>query len=192
MKAIITDRRIVGSKVIKQILTQAHKNYAQTYLSKHGTLPCIYYDKAWPSICEVGEPLADGRIQWQAQPFTQADNLHALADALECRFPEQLSVFYSQFYAGNIVAQFEGHEVELLQPWNSDDYNRLQQNITGHVLMKRKLKQADTVFIGLTEQEDLLITVKLNSGEVCLEYVGKEPHYVLASSIEELLEGLSY
>ncbi|TMO64527.1 SecY-interacting protein [Pseudoalteromonas aurantia] len=192
MMAIITDHRIVGSKVIKQILRQVHKSHAQAYQSKHGTLPCMYYDKEWPSVCEVGEPMADGQIQWQAQPFEQADNLDALAHALECQFPEQLNLFYSQFFAGNIVAQFDGHQIELLQPWNHEDYERLQQNITGHVLMKRKLKQADTVFIGLTEQDDLLITVKLSSGEVCLEYVGKEPHHVLASSIEELLEGLSY
>ncbi|MBQ4845783.1 SecY-interacting protein [Pseudoalteromonas sp. MMG005] len=192
MRLIITYRIIVGSKVIKQILTQVHKDYAQAYQSKHETLPCMYYDKTWPSECEVGEPMADGQIQWQAKPVAEEHNLNALALALECQFPEQLNIFYSQFYAGNVVAQFEGHQIELLQAWNHEDFQRLQQNITGHMLMKRKLKQTDTIFIGLTEQDDLLITVKLNTGEVCLEYVGKEPHHVLAASLEELLQGLSY
>ena len=50
--------------------------------------------------------------------------------------------------------------MELLQAWNEDDFDLLQQNITGHVLMKRKLKQASQrVFIGLTDQDDLLVTV---------------------------------
>ncbi|GMM83186.1 hypothetical protein MTsN2n4_04130 [Pseudoalteromonas sp. MTN2-4] len=73
-----------------------------------------------------------------------------------------------------------------------DDFVRLQQNITGHVLMKHKLKHADTVFIGLTEQDDLLITVKLETGKVWLEYVGKRPHHVLADSLEEFLSVVAF
>lgn len=192
MGAIITHQKIVGSKVIKQILADVHRNFADTYKTKYGTLPCIYYDKAWPSECEVGEPMADGQIQWQAKAMPKESNLYALAAALECQFPESLSALFSEFYGGNIIAKFDNHEIEILQPWNFEDFERLQQNITGHVLMKRKLKQADTVFIGLTEQDDLLITVNLATDEVCLEYVGKEPHYVLAASVEDFLRGLAF
>ncbi|MBD1584114.1 SecY-interacting protein [Pseudoalteromonas sp. S16_S37] len=173
---------------IEQILSQLHENYATKYQQAHQTLPCMYYDPQWPSPCEVGAPLDEEQVQWQAVSQPTENNLQALAKALECSFPEALDAYYSTFYAGNIIGHVEGHQIELLQAWNQDDYVRLQQNITGHVLMKRKLKQQESVFIGLTEQDDLLLTVMLNTGEVCLEYVGKPPHHVLAPNLEAFLQ----
>ncbi|CAM4306091.1 SecY-interacting protein [Pseudoalteromonas byunsanensis] len=177
---------------INQILSQLHENFAVHYQQEHQSLPCMYYDPQWPSPCEVGEPIDDERIQWQAAPQPNENNLQQLAMALECAFPTALDEYYSSFFAGNIVGTIEGHQVELLQAWNQEDYERLQQNITGHVLMKRKLKQEETVFIGLTEQDDLLLSVKLNSGEVCLEYVGKPPHHVLAPDLADFLQQVSF
>ncbi|WP_152085374.1 SecY-interacting protein [Pseudoalteromonas sp. A25] len=173
---------------LKQILSQLHDNYAAAYQRLHQTLPCMYYDPQWPSPCEVGEPLDEEQIQWRAVAQPAENDLQALAKALECEIPTALDTYYSAFYAGNIVANVEGHQIELLQAWNQEDYIRLQQNITGHVLMKRKLKQKDTVFIGLTEQDDLLLSVMLSTGEVCLEYVGKPPHHVLAPDLETFLQ----
>ncbi|NOU50668.1 SecY-interacting protein [Pseudoalteromonas sp. JBTF-M23] len=173
---------------LEQILSQLHDNYAKNYQQAHQTLPCMYYDPQWPSPCEIGTPLDEEQIQWQAVSQPKENNLQALAQALECRFPDALDTYYSAFYAGNIIGQIEGHQIELLQAWNQDDYVRLQQNITGHVLMKRKLKQQESVFIGLTEQDDLLLTVMLSTGEVCLEYVGKPPHHVLAPNLEVFLQ----
>lgn len=112
-------------------------------------------------------------IQWQAIVREPAGSLADLANALELEFPDELNQFYGHMFAGSILASVDGHQVELLQAWNEDDFDLLQQNITGHVLMKRKLKQAPSVFIGLTDQDDLLVTVLVETGEVCLEYVGK-------------------
>ena len=121
---------------------------------------------------------------------TPAGSLSDLASALELSFPAGVDEFYGHMYGGSILARIDGHRVELLQAWNKDDFELLQQNITGHVLMKRKLKQPETLFIGLTEQDDLLVTVQVNTGEVCLEYVGKKPHHVLAPNIESFLKAL--
>ncbi|MCF6436353.1 MULTISPECIES: SecY-interacting protein [Pseudoalteromonas] len=177
---------------IKQILSQLHENFSAHYQHAHQSLPCMYYDPQWPSPCEVGDPIDNERIQWQASAQPDTNNLQQLAVALECTFPDELDEYYSTFFAGNVVAKVDGHQIELLQAWNQEDYERLQQNITGHVLMKRKLKQEETVFIGLTEQDDLLLCVKLNSGEVCLEYVGKPPHHVLAPSLAEFLQQVRF
>lgn len=171
-------------------LEQLHKNFAQHKLNLTNLLPQIQHDSDWPSPCEVAEPLADGFIQWQAVRREPCGSLNDLAKALEVEFADSLNQFYGAFFAGPIMAKIDQHEIELLQAWSEDDFDLLQQNITGHVLMKRKLKQPPSVFIGLTQQEDLLVSVLLESGEVCLEYVGKKPHHVLATNLEEFIQAL--
>ncbi|KZN49113.1 hypothetical protein N474_24870 [Pseudoalteromonas luteoviolacea CPMOR-2] len=174
------------------MMESLHQRFASATEQNQGHLPLTQHDSDYPSPCEKGQPNTHGQIQWQATPRKPLEDLTDLAKALEVEFPEPLHAYYGAVYGGNILAKFEGHEVELLQVWNEDDFVNLQQNITGHVLMKRRLKQDDTIFIGLTEKEDLLITVKLNTGEVCLEYVGKPPHHVLAANLEVFLEQLSF
>ncbi len=176
---------------IAKQLKQLHQSYAEKVQARTNKLPLIEHDPQWPSPCENGVVDEHGFIQYQAVARQPSANLNSLAKALEVEFPDALSEFYGSFFSGPIKSQLDDHHIELLQVWNEDDYDLLQQNITGHVLMKRKLKQADTVFIGLTEQDDLLITVLLETGQVCLEYVGKKPHYVLAESLEAFLGSLS-
>ena len=171
-------------------LEQLHQEFAQHTLEKTNKLPLIEQDDSWPSPCEVGETNEHGQIQWQAVRRSESGSLTDLASALDFTFPEELSDYYGSFFGGGIVAIIEDHKVELLQAWSDDDFDLLQQNITGHVLMKRKLKQQPSVFIGLTEQEDLLVTVLVESGEVCLEYVGKKPHHILAPNLEAFIKAL--
>jgi len=171
-------------------LEQLHKNFAQHKLSQTNVLPQIEHDESWPSPAEVGTPNDDGFIQWQATRRETIGSLKDLAAALNLEFPEALNEYYGAFYAGSIIAKIDEHNIELLQTWSEDDFDLLQQNITGHVLMKQKLKQPPSVFIGLTDQEDLLVTVSVESGEVCLEYVGKKPHHVLAPNLEEFIKAL--
>lgn len=168
-------------------LHQAHSHFQQQHKQ---SLPTVEHDPAWPSPCEVGEPSKLNEIKWQAHARDPEGSLAALATALECRFPEGLDGFYGAFFAGNIMAFIEGKQIELLQAWNEEDFDRLQQNITGHILMKRRLKQPETVFIGLTEAEDLLLSVDVASGQVGLELVGKPQHHRLADSLAEFVTTL--
>ena len=171
-------------------LAQLHQRFSEKTIKNTQKQPLIAHDEQWPSPCEIGTADENGMIQWQAVVREPAGSLINLANALELEFPDELSQFYGHMFAGSILASVDGHQVELLQAWNEDDFDLLQQNITGHVLMKRKLKQAPSVFIGLTDQDDLLVTVLVETGEVCLEYVGKKPHHVLAPNIESFLKAL--
>lgn len=168
-------------------LFNLYQDYSQQYFQQHQCYPSDYHDLNSPSPCVITNTQDGEFAQWQAHQRSPAGSLTALAEALEVTFDPQLAAFYSHLFAGNLPVEIDGHGAELLQPWNEDDFVRLQQNITGHILMKRKLKQADTVFIGLTEQEDLLLSVKLADGGVYLERLGKEPHHKIADSIGELL-----
>ena len=57
--------------------------------------------------------------------------------------------------------------------------------------MKQRLGQAPTLFFGLTDEEDFILTVVNESGEVALEQVGKEPSQILAPSLAAFLERLT-
>ena len=172
-------------------LAQLHQRFSEKTIKNTQKQPLIAHDEQWPSPCEIGTADENGMIQWQAVVREPVGSLINLANALELEFPDELSQFYGHMFAGSILASVDGHQVELLQAWNEDDFDLLQQNITGHVLMKRKLKQAPSVFIGLTDQDDLLVTVLVETGEVCLEYVGKKPHHVLAKNLSEFIASLA-
>lgn len=49
---------------------------------------------------------------------------------------------------------------------------RLQENLIGHLIMKRRLKQTPTLFIAATESEQEIISLCNLSGEVILEQPG--------------------
>jgi SecY interacting protein Syd len=171
-------------------LAQLHEKFSEKTLKITSKYPIIAHDEQWPSPCELGVVDDQGNSQWQGTLQQPSGKLDDLAGALELTFPAGLNELYGHMYGGSILACINGHQVELLQAWNEDDFDLLQQNITGHVLMKRKLKQPETVFIGLTDQDNLLVSVLVETGEVCLEFVGKKTHYVLAPNIASFLNAL--
>ena len=83
-----------------------------------------------------------------------------------------------------------GGNLQLLLPWNQDDMVRLQQNLVGHVLMKRRLDQPETLFFAVTDEEDFILSVDNQSGEVVLEQVGLLPQEVLAPDLASFLASL--
>ncbi|MEJ6473591.1 SecY-interacting protein [Pseudoalteromonas piscicida] len=171
-------------------MARLHQAHAEYYQKTFQDLPSTEHDASWPSPCEQGEPNKLNEIKWQAVERSPAGRLDDLALALETPFPEGINALYGDCFAGNIIAFIEGRQIELLQAWNEDDFERLQQNITGHILMKRRLKQPETIFIGLTEADDLLVSVDIATGKVGLEFVGKKQHHVLADSIAEFVDSL--
>ena len=101
---------------------------------------------------------------------TQLD-FRALETALT-DLSQHVKDYYGRWFAGDlnvIVTHQQQHGLSLLQTQGPEDAERLLQNITGHILMKRKLKQPETVFIGLAhEADDLLVSIDNQSGVVGL------------------------
>ncbi|MBU2971018.1 SecY-interacting protein [Pseudoalteromonas sp. C2R02] len=170
-----------------ETLFSQYQNQAK---QKTDQLPVVAHDAQWPSPCEVTDTLENGQIQWQAVEKEPKTDMENLSRALEVKFPQELGEFYGSFYADNITVSSPWGQLVLLQAWSEDDYDQLQQNITGHVLMKQKLKHDETVFIALTQEDDLLVTVENCTGYVWLEYVGKRPHQKISDSVSEFLEHL--
>lgn len=170
---------------IRDNLARIYDEIAQLAQEKIGGTPRVFYDQAWPSPCEINDTVNGDTIAWQQ--IAQKGSLDALANALEISFPNSISDYFSSFFSDNLFVTYQQKNLCLLQPWSEQDFDRLQQNITGHVLMKRKLKQADTVFFGTCEEDDLLLVIKIDDASIWLEYLGKEPHHKLADSMDEFL-----
>ncbi|NDV89770.1 SecY-interacting protein [Alteromonas sp. 345S023] len=151
----------------------------------------ISYDPKWPSPCYQGEANNDGSVAWmpvrQASPATFSN----VEEALGIRLNAEFCAFFSRYYSDNLSAMAPQGQCELLQVFNSDDLVRLQQNLIGHLLMKKRLKQEPTLFFALTDEEDYVLSVLNRTGEVVLEQVGRPPKDVVAESLGAFISSLS-
>ncbi len=149
------------------------------------------YDEQWPSSC-VAQPVSDGEwVEWQPVKQENEISFDNLSEALEVAIDPQLAGFFGRYFSDNLEASTQKGKLTLLQVWSADDLERLQQNLIGHVLMKRQLRQPITLFFALTDEEDFIISIDNQTGEVVLEQVGKLPCEVLAPNLAEFLAQLT-
>lgn len=144
------------------------------------------HDPAAPSPAEL-LPAHQGRVGWQPWRRPEPGRFDNVADALAMRVHPSLGAFYGHYFAGNLEVCFKGLFLSLLQPWNQDDYERLQQNQIGHQLMLRKLGLPASWFIASCRDEQRLVTLDNTSGEVLLERLGKGRIGVLAPDLAGFL-----
>jgi SecY interacting protein Syd len=163
----------------------------QSYI-KVTTLPLVEHDPEWPSPCEIQNSLEANMIGWQPIEMPKTQSLEAVERGIELSLHRDIHAYYTSFYNGDIPAYHQGNKLWLLQAWNEQDFEVMQENILGHLVTKRRLKQTPTVFIAVTDEPDLNIVVKNEDGSVWLEYVGKEPHKELATSISLFLDTLTF
>lgn len=162
----------------------------QQHAEQTGRRLLTEFDEQWLSPCQQGEIDEQGMIEWKPvlqQPIT---DFSSMEQALELDIHPDLKAFYGRYYSENVQACTEHGNLELLQCWNSDDAVRLQQNLIGHVLMKRRLKQPVTFFIALTDEEDFILTLDNESGAVMLEQVGLQPQKQIAANLAEFIDML--
>jgi SecY interacting protein Syd len=155
----------------------------------------IQFDPSWPSACYQLEaqttPKAGDWVNWLPVRRAEDASLQALEQALELTIHPQLHHFYCGYWSENLQAVAQQGELTLLFAWNDNDFDRFLQNLVGHVLMKRRLNQPETLFFAVTDEEDFILTVNNATGEVMLEQVGLEPTEVLAKDLATFIAGLT-
>ncbi|WP_290622842.1 SecY-interacting protein [Arsukibacterium sp. UBA5043] len=174
-------------------LAESYQNFISQTLSWHQqhnlTLQAWSAEPANPAPCQLNV-LDDNYVSWQPvlqQPPADFSNVE---QALELQLHSDIKQFYSLYYGAGLGANHNRGPLQLLMVWDEADLARLQENIIGHILMKRKLKQPETVFFALTDDDSIVLSVLNRSGEVYLETVGKDVSEKLADSLVEFFKQL--
>lgn len=161
------------------------KQFAQHYVSNFqkvlGSLPQVEQDALWPSPCEQRQKhnssLIAGNVFWQPASIDEEQlNFDNVESALNITLHQDIKNYFTSIFSESLEAQCDDGKLSLLFAWNEDDFQRLQENIIGHILMKQRLKQEITVFFAVTDEEDTIISFDNNSGAVWVERVGCRPH----------------
>ncbi|MDC0601802.1 SecY-interacting protein [Aliiglaciecola sp.] len=171
----------------------ALQRFVSDYVNLHETEQqpmVIQFDPQWPSPCYQSFGEQNEWVNWKPVRQDQGLSLSDFENALEMKIDPQLADYFTSFWSDNLNAKTQRGSLQLLMPWNADDFERLQQNLIAHVLMKRRLDQKDTLFFAVTDEEDFIISVDNESGQVVLEQVGLEPQEVLADDLVSFLNQL--
>ncbi|MBO1520596.1 SecY-interacting protein [Oceanisphaera pacifica] len=152
-------------------------------------VPLVEHDETFSSPAEL-LPAQAGTVGWQAWQRPEPGDFDNVAHALEMPVHADISALFGHYYAGNIEACFKGLFLTLLQPWNEQDFERLQQNQIAHQLMMKKLKLAASWFLATCKDDQKLVTLNNATGEVQLERLGKGSIGVLAPNLATFLQQL--
>jgi len=179
-------------------LQQFSKQYIRQYQDIHSHLPTIEQDDEWPSPCEVslenkkvrGAGISTGLVFWQPVNIEQELDFDNVESALELVLHSDIKTYFTTLYSESLDATCEEGGLSLLFAWNKEDFQRLQENLIGHILMKQRLKQAETIFFAVTDEEDMIISIANDTGAVWVERVGCVPHKKLADSLAQFISKL--
>lgn len=176
------------------VLQNFSKQYVNQYQQHHSHLPVIEQDSDWSSPCEVSQnncekSLSQGETFWQPVNIDEKEGLtfDNVESALELTLHQDIKTYFTTLYSESLDATCEEGELSLLFAWNKDDFQRLQENLIGHVLMKQRMKQKETLFFAVTDEEDMIISIDNETGCVCVERVGCEPHKKVADSLAQFI-----
>lgn len=175
---------------VNQVFTQLLQN-AQQSAEIAGKNWFSYADPDVESPCQYGEVTGDQQVKWWPVLRGECQDFSHLEHGLEFSLHADLQAFYGHSYGGGLKVRHQRGHAELLMVWHQEDFNRLQQNIIAHILMKRRLKQRETVFFAVTDDDDIMLSVLNETGEVYLEHAGCEVKEQLAGSLAAFLQQLT-
>ena len=175
---------------LQQNIFKFVQKYISDYQTTYGHFPTVEKDEDWPSPCII-EPFDQYKNTWQGSEIADELSFDNVESALELKLHNDIKEYFTTIYSESIPAECKEGNLSLLFAWSKDDFARLQENLIGHILMKRRLKQQETVFIAVTDEEDMILSVDNSTGEVWVERVGCKPHKKLANSLTEFLDMLT-
>lgn len=162
------------------------QSYLALYQQKHDELPCTVVDDEQASPCEQGSVDLE-HVFWQPVKIEENLSFANVEHALQLELHKDIATYFTAQYSASIPAETADGGLSLLFAWNRLDFDRLQENVIGHVLMKKQLKQDVTIFFAVTDEEDIILSMNNETGAIWAERVGCEPHKKLADNMTEFL-----
>jgi len=154
-------------------------------------LPNVEFDPEWLSECQKESVGLDGRVGWQPVRQRQPVDFGGLENALEVPIHPDVKEFYGSFWSGSLEATCKEGHVSLIQLWNPQDFDRLIENLIGHALAKRRLRQPFTVFFANTEPDsEFFLSIDNDTGAVLLEAPGLPPRRKVDACLSDFINRL--
>jgi len=186
-----------SNKNLVQILQQFSEQFIADYQQTHACLPTVERDEEWSSPCEKGvvkknSPSQD-EVYWRPVAIDKSEELSFdnVESALDLTLHNDIKTYFTLLYSESLDARCDEGDLSLLFAWNKNDFERLQENLIGHILMKQRLKQKETIFFAVTDEEDMIISVDNASGSVWVERVGCIPHKQISDSLAQFISKLT-
>jgi SecY interacting protein Syd len=174
---------------LMQSLSFFSQKYLSEYKKKYQHLPLIEKDEHWPSPC-LSDDYDANHQHWQPCEISKPISFDNVEEALEITIHSDFNTYFTTLYSDTLDAKCHEGALSLLFAWSESDFQRLQENLIGHVLMKQKLKQPITLFFALTDDENMILSVNNDSGEVWVEKVGCVAHKKIADSLTSFINML--
>ncbi|MDJ1655247.1 SecY-interacting protein [Raoultella sp. Ech2A] len=164
------------------------QRYCDAWQQQRASLPRSEELYGIPSPCISA---TDGdAVFWQPQPFSLPANISAVERAFDIVVQQPAHSYYTTQFAGDMQARFAGETMTLLQAWSPDDFQRMQENLIGHLVVQKRLKLSPTLFIATLDSELDVISVCNVSGEVLKETLGTRRRTTLSASLASFLNQL--
>jgi len=153
------------------------------------SLPQCIFDQEWLSPCRVGDIKA-GKIQWSPVKRDRESDLGNIEKALAIKLHPSITDFFCCAYADSLPCLYQEHPIDLIQVWNKEDFQLLQENMIAHFMMQKRLKQPASMFIASCSDEMQIISILNETGQVQLETLGKGQEALLSENLPDFLNAL--
>ncbi|TNV17354.1 SecY-interacting protein [Buttiauxella sp. B2] len=173
---------------VRQALEDFTNRFCHAWREQTGGWPASEELYGVPSPCIVTTTGKD--VRWQPQPFTSENDLSAVERAMDIALQPAAHQFYTTQFAGDMPALSGKQALTLLQAWSEDDFQRVQENLIGHLVTQKRLKIPPTLFLATTTDEMEVVSLCNLTGEVVLEKIGTKQRTTLASSLNAFLQEL--
>lgn len=180
------------SRDVLSALTDFYQRYLDALQRAGEQLPRQPFDEEWPSTCQQGEPDSDGMIEWKPIQRETPGSFGNMAHALETSLHPDICTYYSHYWSDALGATHVRGDLNLLGAWNPRDFERLQENLLGHLHQQRRAKTPLTLFFATCEPDDspFYISVDNASGAVLLEETGRGVKETLADNLADFIDSL--
>lgn len=127
---------------------------------------------------------------WQPVKIESTLTLFKVEQGVELTLHPDIHAFYGSQYSADMSVKWNHHSITLLQVWNEEDFEGLQQNIIGHLLTQQRLKFKPSVFIATTNSEWEVISICNLTGSVMLENISNNKREILSENVALFLSQL--